>query len=339
MNSPVSKELLFKYFEGGATAFQKELIDQWIKQGNHRELFYEYLMEWERQNPQYVVDVAAARERHRERMSSRNHPKTGESPSNESEPTPLPTRARFSKRTFWLVAASISLILLAGLFVERDALLFRSYRTGFGETDEFTLTDGSVVSLNANSVLKVPRFGFGRQTREVYLNGEANFSVRHTIDNQKFIIKTDKNLKVVVLGTEFTVYARQRGAKVVLNRGKVQLNYQEGKAEKQLVMKPGDLVTLDTNGQANIRKIPEPQNYSAWKEHRFVFEGTTLAEITQIFDDTFGVRVEISDHDLAQWTVTGSFTANNAEELLEVITEASNLSYHRKGKLIIISQR
>ena len=103
------------------------------------------------------------------------------------------------------------------------------YKTAFGETRTVTLTDGSQVTLNANSSLRVPRFGFGKRTRDVTLLGEADFSIKHLPDDQRFVVQTDKNFEVVVLGTEFLVNTREKGTKVVLNKGKVRLLYQEGR--------------------------------------------------------------------------------------------------------------
>jgi ferric-dicitrate binding protein FerR (iron transport regulator) len=49
---------------------------------------------------------------------------------------------------------------------------------------------------------------------------------------------------VVVLGTEFSVFSRDRGAKVMLNKGKVRLEYQENQVKKEITMRPGELVKL-----------------------------------------------------------------------------------------------
>jgi len=336
MNHPVTQELLFAYFEGRATAFQKQLIDQWARQEDHQEFFYECLTEWERRNLQFPVNVESAIERQRARIAQSRQPVTEQALS--TEPMQAPPQLTYAKYR-WLVAASVTLALLVGAYFGRDALLFQTYQTGFEQVKEVRLPDGSLVSLNSNSTLRIPRFGFNDNDRKVYLTGEASFSVTHAANHQKFIVKTLQGLDVVVLGTEFNVYTRERGTRVVLNRGKVQLNYQEGTTEKKLLMTPGDLVTLDTNGRASLRKTAEPQNFSAWKEHRFVFEETTLLEITRIFKENFGLRVEVADPELAQWSVSGSFTAHNAHELLDIITEASGLSYRKDGNRITIHQR
>ena len=40
----------------------------------------------------------------------------------------------------------------------------------------------------------------------------------HTPAHQKFVVNNNKQFEVVVLGTEFSVYARQRISKVVLSK-------------------------------------------------------------------------------------------------------------------------
>lgn len=330
MESQVTKETLFNYFAGKATVFQKQMIDEWAKTPQNREVFFAYLAQWEGENPQYTPNAQAALQRHQERIARQINL--------QDEVQPIQPKSYFQRRLpsmMW--AASIIFVMVVGAWVFRENITFKTYQTGYGETQSLALVDGSQVVLNANSSLKVPRFGFGNQTREVLLTGEASFVVTHKTDNQKFVVKTHQNFDVVVLGTEFVVSTRSRGAKVVLNKGKVQLRYQQGNTQRQLMMKPGDLVTLDAKKGTQLRKIAQPENHAAWKNHRFVFEETTLAEVAQLFEDNFGIQMEIPEADLAQWTLSGSFTAKNAEELIETLTEASNLSFYKKDNKIIIT--
>ena len=105
------------------------------------------------------------------------------------------------------MAAAVALLLLTtGLWTFRNVLIYKTYHTASGETKTFVLVDGSQVTLNTLSSLRVPRWGFGSSSREVFLDGEAAFSVRHTPDGRKFIVKTQKDFEVVVLGTEFSVF-------------------------------------------------------------------------------------------------------------------------------------
>jgi ferric-dicitrate binding protein FerR (iron transport regulator) len=322
MDKSVNKNILFERFSGRATPLQKKLIEQWLVEPENRELYYEWLDEWENQFIQILPNTEDALQKSLQRIAQ-----------NEEclPPVPLensPNFFQFSHR--WFVAAAVLILVSFGIFVSKDYIFYKNYQTAFGEIQKIQLPDGSQVSLNANSSLKVARFGFGTNTREVFLRGEASFSVKHTLDNQRFIVKTDKNFEVEVLGTEFNVYARQKEAKVVLNKGKVKLNYTVGKNAKQLTMKPGDLVTFDPIGQAKVQQIEQPQNYSAWQEHRFVFEQTPLKEVATMIQENFGVKIEFRDEALSQRTISGAFHAENADELLQVISELLEINFNRQ---------
>ncbi|WP_332368063.1 DUF4974 domain-containing protein [Spirosoma telluris] len=69
-----------------------------------------------------------------------------------------------------------------------------------------------------------------------------------------------------------------------------------------------------------------------------MFDGTTLAEISNLFAQNYGITLQIPDRALTQWTISGAFTAYSADELLETLASASNLSYKRHGNTIVITQ-
>lgn len=335
MKESINKELIFNYFSGKATALEKDQIEQWSTDPQSKEQLFIWLAEWENQNIQYNADVEWAITRHFSRIDEQ-----AITPETETEPTVVRKMQMVSvKRKTWLVAAAAALIVLSGGWLARDRVRYEIYTTSFGQIQRLELADGSKVVLNANSTLRVPRFGFGKTTREVYMTGEADFAITHTATNEKFIVHTEKNFDVEVLGTEFNVYARPRRSRVVLNKGKVKLHYLKGAETDQIVMQPGDLVTFDAPGQASVRKAMNPANYSAWKAHRFVFENESLREICDLFEDNFGLKISIPDSTLAAQTISGSFTALNAEELFEILADDSGLSYSRSedGKIITLS--
>ncbi|MBD2699810.1 FecR domain-containing protein [Spirosoma sp. BT702] len=334
MKPQVSKESLFNYFAGRATALQKQQIDEWAKEEQNRELFFECLAIWENQNIQFVADVQDAMQRHTNRMIS--EPDDTNAPVSLPEVVERPLGAGSLFR--WLVAATVAGVLLVSGVRFSDKLIYTTYQAPFGQTRSITLSDGSRITLNANSTLQVPRFGFGQRTRKVILAGEADFAIKHMPNHQKFIVQTNKNFEVVVLGTEFMVNTREHGRKVILNKGKVQLLYQEGEMNKQLTMKPGNLVLFDRQGHVSLKQAANPQELRSWKVHRFVFDQTTLEEISTLFRENYSIYLDFPDEELRQWAVSGAFTANNAEELIEALTSASNLTYKRQGDTLIVVQ-
>ncbi|MFY7890312.1 MAG: FecR family protein [Spirosomataceae bacterium] len=321
---PISRAVLINYLEGKASAFQKQAIDEWIKNPQNSDYFYQVLEEWELQNLRYVASHEEGFQKHLARLNAQ-----------ESIAVPL----HFSRKKYWAMAASIAFVLCLGAgYFFKDWIQYKNIQTAYGETKEITLEDGSVVYLNANSSLKVPRFGFGSSTRTVELSGEAIFSIKHTPTDQKFIVHTQNKFDVVVLGTEFTVFSRARGSKVVLKKGKVNLQYHTKVGIKQLIMAPGDLVSLSKVDQTIIKKKVAPEDFAAWKDHEFVFNQITMNELSTIFYENFGLTIQIQDKTIQEMTLSGSFKANNAQELLEVLTRTAGLNYQQEGNVIIISE-
>ncbi|WP_028665731.1 FecR family protein [Runella zeae] len=333
MKAEINKEFIFSYLSGKTSALQKQMVDEWVKQPANEELFYKWLVEYEYQHPQYLTQLPEALKQFHAYADRFDADPTHET-FKETKPS-LKSSPRFWNTL--MIAASLSLTLVALGWLFKDDIVYQTHSTTFGETRSILLSDKTQVTLNANSSLRVPRFGFGDKTREVFLKGEANFDVTHQVNNQKFVVKTDKDFEVVVLGTEFTVYSRQQRAKIVLNKGKVQLRYQEGQSQKQVIMKPGDLVTLDQRNHLQQAVTSQPEKYAAWKDHRFVFDDTTLEEFGKIMEENYGLKVKIEDQALAKRTLVGSFRAENADELLEIISQIFNINIVRNGDSVILT--
>lgn len=334
MNISTTKELLFDYFSGHASALQKQYIDEWVRQPENEEFFFKCLIEWELLHPQYRVDVSKAIDQYRAYA-------TKQEPQRLIADSGLAGRKAIRNRLpGWYMAASVA-ILLVMAWSFRSQILNRTYATGAGQVRGWTLSDGSEVTLNANSTLKVPRFNLAllsRSNREVFLTGEAQFSVTHTKDDRQFIVKTSNGLDVVVLGTEFTVYSRTNRMQVALNKGKVVLRQAENEQTEPIVLDPGDVVTL-VDQRIQRRHVADPERFAAWKDELFAFDATPLSEVAQMLRDNYGLKVDITDPALAGETVSGSFKATNADELLSSLSKALDIQATRRGKRVTFSVR
>jgi transmembrane sensor len=330
-----AKTLLFAHFANKTTPLQRRSIEEWLHDEVNQEQFYGWLVEWENQLPIYQPDAEAPLQRFTTYMT--NNPDSNGNEDESGAETELPVPSPWSRFRLMAAASVLLLLTLAG-WVNRNRILYQSYRTAYGETRTIHLPDGSTVMLNAHSTLRLPRFGFGNRSREVQLAGEAFFSVQHRADNQKFIVRTTNGFDVIVYGTEFNVSTYAHRANVMLSRGQVQVDYSVGATRKQLMLEPGDLVSLNQPSSPKLTRHVQPQVYSAWKEHRFVFNDMTLLEFGQLLNDTYVLRVELSD-DLARRTLVGSFQADSADELLRIVSELLNLNVIRQTNFILLSER
>ena len=307
MNTNISKELLFNHFARKTSPLQRQFIEDWLKDEKNEEIYYEWLEQWEHQNLQYHPETDKALEQFVSFIQQeQNHCKYTSTLSSDEK-----SRPSFHWKK-WAMAASIFLLLGLSIFMFKNQLQYQTYKTKHGENQSIFLPDGSKAILNENSILSFARWDFGTKNREILLSGEASFSVKHTTDNQLFIVKSDNNFEVVVLGTEFSVYARKHGSKVVLKKGKVRIEYTEGTTKKQLIMKPGELVSLDT--QNHIQKkvaVIKPQNVEA-NGNRFVFEETTLQEVGFLLEENYGLEVEAKSVNNAFWPKVTNITLKRA---------------------------
>lgn len=332
MHHSLSKHNLFAYLAGQANPLERKRVEEWLKDPANTETFHAWLLEWELRSPQFAPDPEAAFDKLMRRLDGTEVPETA------------PQTGTLQKSPFflwgwkpYLVAATVLMALSLALKPVRDSVLYQNYRTVAGQVQTIRLPDGTGVLLKPNSSLQVPRFGFDKGVRQVLLTGEGRFAVTHTKTNQRFVVKTSDRFQVEVLGTEFTVYARPRGTRVVLDRGKIRIDYRSARQQQQLVMKPGEMVTLSGQGSIQHRRLaPVQKTLAAENEHVFQFRDTSLWEACYLLDEHFGLKVELADDSLAHRTISGNFRARTAGELLELLTFTSNLRLDSTGTTLVL---
>ena len=249
----------------------------------------------------------------------------------------------------WASAAAAALALgFAGVGLWQHATVahapaWTSYTTHAGEHREVRLPDGSRVTLNANSVLKLATTWQPGHAREVWLVGEAFFAVRHTAPAQmkavaaaptdvKFTVHAGP-LDVAVLGTQFDVLNRPGKAKVVLKSGQVQLRHQYAGHTEELLMKPGELVEYRPAApQAPLVKRPVNATlYAAWTTGHLDFNDTPVAEIITLLEDTYGLEITVGNPALRQQKLTGSVPNHDVDILLNAFSKSLDVSVRREG--------
>ncbi|RIV23952.1 DUF4974 domain-containing protein [Fibrisoma montanum] len=325
-----AKTLLWTFFAGQATPLQKQLLTDWLRDEQNREMYFQVLHEWEKSNPQLIPDSVGDWHRLMDRLNQ-----SGQTPTPTTEDNVRPLADHRNSFRWWMAAAAVLLIGFTGWW-QQDVLLYRTYATAYGEIRRFELPDGSRVTLNANSTLRFPRFLALQTTREARLLGEAEFSVVHTVDHRPFLVHTPDQLEVRVLGTEFIVYSRNRGSKVVLNRGKVTLRSLKTR-QPALTIRPGDVVLVDRRGSFRLQTGEPLASHGAWKEHRFVFNRTPLTDIARQIQERFGLNVQLADSAIATRQLSGNYPAQTADEVLTMLTQVLNLRADRQGDVVRLS--
>jgi ferric-dicitrate binding protein FerR (iron transport regulator) len=238
-------------------------------------------------------------------------------------------------RTIWWASAAVivGLILLSVFYL--PGVNSVKYETEYAESRNIVLPDGSQVTLNARSSLRINKNWKAGETREVWLDGEGFFSVVHTRENSKFIVHA-RDINVEVLGTEFNLQRRRERTKVILHSGKVQLTEVDGKQAAPIIMKPGDIVEYNDRSHSLVRKTGDIQMYSALKDGKMIFNNADFTEIQQVLEDNYGLKVTMDNIDLKGKQFNGVFPVNNLQILLTALGKAYDIAIDVNDKEIKI---
>ena len=226
---------------------------------------------------------------------------------------------KHSRTTIWAMAAAVFLALIVSgvLFLTgREEVRWVEVETApRSEPYPVLLSDGSTVLLNASSRLKYPE-KFKGESREVYLDGEAFFTVASD-KRRAFIVHTDQQ-DVRVLGTQFNVqgYSSDPHTITTLITGKVKLlTYNSShQLNEEIEMLPDQQLFFDKQrNDASLSRI-NPSETVTWMSGVYSFRDAPLEEITRRLGKVFGIAFIVPDESAREEKYTGKFFSNQSPE-------------------------
>jgi ferric-dicitrate binding protein FerR (iron transport regulator) len=272
-----------------------------------------------------------------------------------------------SKKAFHFLKrfAAVAAVLAAVLFgiryatdIKKDSL--KLFVAACGERKFFQLPDGTVVTLNGGSKLQTAD-DFGISNRNIYLEGEAFFDVKHN-EKLPFIVHTAA-MDVKALGTAFNVkaYPGDRITETSLLRGLVEVTLNESNNRKML-LHPNEKVQWEksNNGLHNTNtalsnKDPKPKEADsllkklytteegnireiAWKESKLIFENDSFEDIAPLLERWYGVKISIQDEAIRKYRFTGFFEKEELNTVLNLLKESRSFNYDvEPGKILQIN--
>ncbi|MCF6361480.1 MAG: DUF4974 domain-containing protein [Cyclobacteriaceae bacterium] len=222
---------------------------------------------------------------------------------------------------------------------KEGTIVYNELTVPYGRKFQLVLSDGTHIFLNAGTKLKYPKAFSSKGTREVFLDGEAYFSVTENKANP-FVVSTDK-MSVQVLGTTFNVssYKNEHNTSATLVEGSVAV-YETGEKyskNESTTIVPGQQVSLKeevfTVHEVNIKK------HIAWTEGKLYFVNDRFENIIKEMERHYNVEIINKHTALNKVRYNGTFKTETIIEILDVFKKNTEFEYRMEGRKIVISER
>lgn len=238
------------------------------------------------------------------------------------------TVTRFSRRPRRLmtIAATLLVVALAGLgtwqFLSSPAV----YRTGIGERRILTLDDGSRVSLDSDSAVRVR---YTKDVRQLVLEqGRARFDVTHDV-NRPFSVTAGKET-VVAVGTSFNVEKLGSTVLVTLIEGHVIVKSADDATvalpvpharplpPRQLALAAGQELEAPVSAKAVVAAT-DLKVATAWEHGVLILNNEPLGEAVERVNRYTNRPISV-DGPIAGLRISGVFNAGDVSSFLDAVT-------------------
>lgn len=256
-------------------------------------------------------------------------------------------------RPAWLAAAA--LVVLAFVFAWQNKrttdIAPTRIATAAGEGSHLaTLPDGSIVQLNAGSIIET-RFTSAARTVTL-VQGEAHFAVAKN-PARPFIVHAGE-ASVRAVGTAFNVHLKPAAVEVFVTEGRVRVvsppvlvaaaarppadSSELGAGQKAVV-----LLAPSTPAASTIQVISVPpaevDQTLAWQKRRLEYADAPLAEIVADFNRYNPHQLRIADPALATRRFGATFPVDDYEALLRLLESTFGVRVERGENLTVLRLR
>lgn len=205
--------------------------------------------------------------------------------------------------------------------------------TGKGESACVSLPDGSKVTLFYESLLSYGNQSFTNDKREVRFEGDGFFEI-HGDKECPFVVES-KGLSVTVLGTTFSLSARQTDdtAELYLEKGSVSLR--SSLTDEQVMIKPNECACVNyKTGRITVERMAA--NPHTLHKGFLSFNSVPLSKVINTLQSNFACEIVVDNKPLLQKTFSGTLPSRNIDAALEVLRLSFNTNVSRDGNIYTI---
>lgn len=314
----MNDDLLISYLLGEGTPEERKQIEEWKGENpSHQHRFEQFRLIWEHSSKlgfEGEIDAQTSLKRLKEKAARQKN-----------------RQPKVVQMGYWFKIAAAVFLVAGGAWFYINQFSTAEVRFLTQEIVKAdTLSDGSVVTLNRNSLLQYPEKFSGKQ-RQVWLTkGEAFFKV--SPDKAKpFLIHTGSTL-IRVVGTSFNVKNKGGAVEVIVETGVVEVS----RNGTVVSLHPGEKVLVKQNS-AQLHKENNPdQLYNYYRSKVFIADDTPLWRMVQVLNEAYDSHIVIGRKELNDLPLNTTFKNESLDHILTVISRTFRIRMERKHNQIIL---
>ena len=245
--------------------------------------------------------------------------------------------------SYFRVAAMILLIAsAAGTFLyvkskiagQNKTIAYTTISTGTGKKKKITLQDGSQLTLNAGTTIRI-QDDLAKERKIELVDGEVFFEVSK--DQQRPFIILSENLTTTVLGTSFNIsaYTALDHLSIGVASGKVSVVNQ---SSIMSILEKGEELVYDKPNKS-YRTIALEESLTAWQNGRLLLNDLSFTEMTVILKKNYGIDITTGDETIKSTRYTTELLASMSPlEAVEVLAAIHSLKIKQKDNNIFLYQ-
>lgn len=243
----------------------------------------------------------------------------------ESFPHERPVPQKYATRRGMIAATMAAAGLLGiGAWLERGRMEEiwggTQYTTGVGELKKLVLEDGSAITLNTQTEIRVQ---YTRKRRDISLiRGEAMFTVAHDV-TRPFAVRSGE-WATVAIGTAFALRRLDEATTdVTVTEGVVQLLPMDKKAsEAQPRLAANQRALLGADGKVQMYSVSDTEIglLLAWRSRLVIFTGQPLRQALAEMNRYSQRPIMVDDPELAERRITGVFSTGDTQTFVSAMT-------------------
>jgi transmembrane sensor len=248
-----------------------------------------------------------------------------------SDVSNTPSRRGSFHRAGWAMAASVVLAIMIGVWYVRSS--GPSYRTPLGGVASVPMTDGSTITLNTDSEVRV---ALDEHERHVRLEqGEAFFQVAKD-PGRPFIVAVDGR-RVIAVGTAFSVRRNDDEVQVAVTEGQVRIESDEGGPVSvpagNFARSGRDKTTVEPKAASDLDAA------LSWRTGFLVFRDTPLTEAVAEFNRYNNRKIVVADDGVGSIRLSGKFRSTQHDAFIRLLEAGFPVRVQQAGDQVILTKR